>query len=68
MRAPPLAEKQTKPQLFSIAASTALTKRAPTTEPIEPPMKENSKAHATIGMPRSSPFIAINASVSPLFF
>ncbi len=37
IRAPPEAEKQISGQLSSSACSTARTKRAPTTEPIEPP-------------------------------
>ncbi|CSB70012.1 Uncharacterised protein [Vibrio cholerae] len=68
IRAPPLAEKQINPQLCSIAASTARTKRAPTTEPIEPPIKENSKAHATTGTPSTAPFMTTRASFSPLAF
>lgn len=46
----PEAEKQISGQLSSSACSTARTKRAPTTEPIDPPIKENSKAAATTGI------------------
>ena len=49
MRAPPVAVKQTKGTFCSIAVSTPRTKRSPTTEPIEPPMKSNSKQAATSG-------------------
>src|SRR5210317_2465221 len=44
--APPLAEKHINGVLFSIAYSTALTNFSPTAQPIEPPIKENSKAAA----------------------
>ena len=49
MRAPPVAVKQTNGTFCSIAVSTPRTKRSPTTEPIEPPMKSNSKQAATSG-------------------
>ena len=49
MRAPPLAEKQTKGVRSASAYSAPSTKRSPTTEPIEPPMKSNSKAAAVSG-------------------
>lgn len=43
IRAPPEAEKQISGQLSSSACSTARTKRAPTTEPIDPPHKGEFK-------------------------
>src|SRR3569623_256769 len=68
MRAPPLAEKHTSGILYSRQASAARTKRSPTTAPIEPPMKANSKAQATSGTPLTWPCITINASRSPVLF
>ena len=53
MRAPPLAEKQTRGAPVSRLASTPRTNRSPTTEPIDPPMNRNSKAAATTGIPAS---------------
>ena len=50
MRAPPVAVKQTNGSFCSIATRTPRTKRSPTTEPIEPPMKSNSKHASTSGM------------------
>ena len=68
MRAPPLAEKQTSGMRCSMQWFTARTKRSPTTAPMEPPMKANSKAQTTSGMPDSSPCMTTSASVSPVFF
>ena len=68
IRAPPEAEKQISGQLSSSACSTARTKRAPTTEPIEPPIKENSNAAATTGISCRVPFMTISASFSPVSF
>ncbi|MNZ85919.1 hypothetical protein D3C78_1047260 [compost metagenome] len=68
IRAPPLAEKHTSGQLSSSACSTARTKRAPTTDDMEPPIKANSNEAATIGMPYSVPFITTSASFSPVAF
>ena len=50
IRAPPLAEKHTNGQFNSIAFSAALTNLAPTTEPIEPPIKAKFDAATTTGM------------------
>ena len=50
MRAPPVAVKLMNGVFCSIAVSTPRTKRSPTTEPIEPPMKSNSKQAATTGI------------------
>ena len=47
MRAPPDAVTHTNGSFCSIATCTPRTKRSPTTEPIEPPMKSNSNAAAT---------------------
>ena len=44
MRAPPVAVKQMNGTFCSIAVSTPRTKRSPTTLPMLPPMKSNSKA------------------------
>eukprot|EP00661_Eupelagonemidae_sp_cell13_P000648 gene647-biopygen9194 len=65
MRAPPLAVKQTSGHWRLIAWFTASTNRAPTVYPMDPPIKENSKAQATSGIPFSLPDITIKASVSP---
>jgi hypothetical protein len=46
---------------------TPRTKRSPTTEPIEPPMKSNSKQAATTGTLITAPPITTSASVSPVF-
>ena len=68
IRAPPEAEKQISGQLSSSACSTARTKRAPTTDPMEPPIKANSNAAATTGIPYRVPFITTSASFSPVSF
>ncbi|MDT4823330.1 hypothetical protein FQZ97_565540 [compost metagenome] len=68
MRAPPEAEKQTSGQRCSRATLAARTKRSPTMAPMEPPMKENSKAQATIGILCRVPRMAIRASFSPVSF
>ncbi|MOA25671.1 hypothetical protein D3C78_1464120 [compost metagenome] len=68
MRAPPEAAKQISGQRFSRATLAARTKRSPTMEPMEPPMKENSKAQVTTGRPRSRPLMATRASFSPVSF
>jgi len=67
MRAPPLAEKQTKAEFDSIAASTPCTKRSPTTDPIEPPMNLNSNAAATTGSALTLPPMTTSASDSDVF-
>src|SRR3546814_1712715 len=51
MRAPPVALKQTYGTPYSRQALTPRTNFSPTTLPIEPPMKLNSNADATSGMP-----------------
>ncbi len=68
MRAPPLAEKQTKGAPMSRARSAPRAKRSPTTEPIEPPMNAKSKAAATIGRCSRLPSSTISASRSPVAF
>ena len=68
IRAPPDAAKQIKGCLSLMACSAACTKRSPTTVPIEPPIKSNSKAHVITGMPLSTPCMTTKASVSPVFF
>ena len=50
MRAPPVAEKHTSGIFSASASSAARVNFSPTTEPIEPPMKVNSNAHAASGM------------------
>ena len=44
------------------------TKRSPTTEPMEPPMNENSKAPATTSIPSNVPLMTTSASRSPTAF
>ena len=68
IRAPPEVEKQTRPRPSLMLSSTARTKRAPTTEDMEPPMKENSNEQATTGTPLRVPFITTSASFSPVSF
>ena len=68
MRAPPVAVKQTNGTFCSSAACTPRTKRSPTTEPIEPPMKSNSNAATTTGTLITAPCITTSASVSSVFF
>ena len=68
IRAPPDAATQIKVQLSATARRTPLTKRSPTTEPIEPPMKRNSNAAMTTGRPFIFPFITTSASSSPVAF
>lgn len=48
--------------------SHSLLISSPTTEAIEPPMKENSKAATTTGIPFNVPFITTIASFSPVSF
>ena len=66
MRAPPVAVKLMKGTFCSMAVCTPRTKRSPTTEPIEPPMKSNSKHAATQGTLITAPPITTRASVSPV--
>ena len=68
MRAPPEAVKQTKGIFSSAQASTARANRSPTTEPIDPPIKLNSKAAAINGTLNTVPCITTSASVSPVAF
>jgi len=49
-----------------MASSTPRTKRSPTTEPMEPPMKSNSKQATTRLMPCTAPPMTTSASVSPV--
>jgi len=67
IRAPPLAEMQMKGFLPLMAASTPRTKRSPTTEPMEPPMKRNSNAATTTGRPSMRPSMTRSASSSWVF-
>jgi len=67
MRAPPVAVKQMKGTFCSMAVSTPRTKRSPTTEPMEPPMKSNSKQAATTLILLTAPPMTMSASVSPVF-
>ena len=67
MRAPPEAEMLINAELVSIAWRTPRTKRSPTTEPIEPPMKSNSNTAMTTGCSRIVPACTTKASVSPVF-
>jgi hypothetical protein len=66
MRAPPLAAKQMNGICWSMADCTPRTKRSPTTDPIDPPMKRNSKAAITTGKVLMAPCITTSASLSPL--
>ena len=66
--APPEAATQTKELPSAAARRTPCTKRSPTTEPIEPPMKRNSKAATTTGWPFRRPFMTTKASSSPVAF
>jgi len=68
MRAPPLELKQTSGMRKRMQCSAASTNRSPTTDPIEPPMKANSNAAATISCPFSVPAITTSASRSPVSF
>ena len=64
MRAPPDAVKQMNGTFCSIALRAPRTKRSPTTEPIEPPMNENSKHATTHGIVWIAPPMTTIASVS----
>src|SRR5690242_1039449 len=66
MRAPPDADTQTNGSRFSNATRTPRTKRSPTTEPIEPPMKSNSNTAVTSGTLFTLPCMTTSASVSPV--
>ncbi|MND00697.1 hypothetical protein D3C83_194020 [compost metagenome] len=68
MRAPPLAANETYGRLSAMARAMPRANRSPTTEPMDPPMKANSKADATIGRPLSSPSMTTIASFSPVDF
>ncbi len=68
MRAPPVAVKHRNGSPSSQQSCTARTNRSPTTEPIEPPRKPNSKAAATTGTDLTAPCITTSASVSPVSF
>jgi hypothetical protein len=57
---------QMKGSPLSTAAWTPRAKRSPSTEPIEPPMKSNSKAATTAGSLRIVPRMTTSASVSPV--
>jgi len=63
-----VAAKHTRALFSARAFSAARANFSPTTEPIEPPMKENSKATETSGRSSRRPDIAISASFSPVFF
>src|SRR5256885_7637326 len=64
MRAPPEAVTQTYGSFCSMATRTPRTKRSPTTDPIEPPMKSNSKAAQTTPSALIEPCITTSASLS----
>ena len=64
IRAPPDADTQMKVQPSAAARRTPWTKRSPTTEPIEPPIKRNSNAATTTGSPCMVPRITTSASSS----
>ena len=68
MRAPPVDVTHRKGTFCSMATCTPCTNRSPTTEPIEPPMKSNSKQATTAGNARIDPPITTSASVSPVSF
>src|SRR5260221_699044 len=64
MRAPPEAQTHTNGSVCSMATRTPRTKRSPTTEPIQPPMKSNSKAAHTRPSALIDPCITTSASPS----
>src|SRR5213079_2133718 len=64
MRAPPEAVTQTYGSFCSMATRTPRTKRSPTTDPIEPPMKSNSKAAQTKPSDLMAPCMTTSASPS----
>ena len=66
MRAPPVDVMQMNGTFCSMAVPTPRTNRSPTTEPIEPPMKSNSKHAATTGTAHIEPPMTTRASVSPV--
>src|SRR5699024_4359515 len=66
IRAPPLAEKHTKGRRSAKHTFTALTKRRPATERVDPPVKLNSNAAAAAGDPRAVPLSPTSASCSPV--
>ncbi len=66
MRAPPLEVMHTNGMRFSYDTRTPRTKRSPTTEPIEPPMKSNSKTATTSGADLMLPCMTTSESVSPV--
>jgi len=66
-RGPPVAGNERKGTFCSMAVPTPRPNRSPTTLPMEPPMKSNSKAAATRLMLCTAPPMTIRASVSPVF-
>ena len=64
IRAPPEAVKQMNGTFCSSAFCAPRAKRSPTTEPIEPPMNENSKHATTTGSVWIAPPMTTIASVS----
>ena len=68
IRAPPLAEKQTNGTFFSIHSFAARENFSPTTEPIDPPIKENSKAATITFIPLIFPSDTTKASFSFVVF
>src|SRR6266513_161977 len=64
MRAPPDAVTQTNGSFCSIATRTPRTKRSPTTDPIEPPIKSNSNAAHTTPSALIAPCMTTSASLS----
>jgi len=57
-----------EPYLMLSGYRTPRTNFSPTTEPMEPPMKRNSNALATIGFCLSRPLMTTSASCSPVLF
>jgi len=66
IRAPPEAVTQMKGVFCSRAVRTPRTNRSPSTEPMEPPMKSNSKQATTTGRVLMAPCMTTRESVSPV--
>ena len=65
MRAPPEAVKTISGLSCSTASRAAVTSASPTPAPMEPPMKENSKAATTARCPSMAPCATTTASSCP---
>ena len=67
IRAPPEAETMMTGNDLATPSSIDRVSRSPTTEPMLPPMKLNSKTHSTVGRPPMRAIPHTTASLAPVF-